>query len=119
MSTWILLTVTHSIEDKVNGKCRVSVHKRRLETRRECNCGFLSMHLQVGGTKTLTDDMLVGFTFGFGIKITHQHYYVIWGHDIVDPVYGPRYLMHPDLIIRDRMMQVGVYDMHASAVKQL
>jgi hypothetical protein len=51
----------------------------------------------------------VGFAIGLCVKVSRQKHYVRFArYLIIDPAESPFYLMQPEVIIRDGVMQVGV-----------
>ena len=75
------------------------------------------MCLVVGRGETGSDDMFVGLALGRGIEVSHKQHNVLWRlHFVINPTDGSLYLVQPNLIIRDRVMQVGIADMKASPI---
>ena len=61
--------------------------------------------------------MLVSLALGCRIEVSHEEHNVLWRLDLVIyPVDGSLNLMQPNLIVRDRVVQMRVAHMESSAV---
>jgi len=61
--------------------------------------------------------MFVGVALGRSIKVSHKQHNILWRLQFfINPADGSLDLVQPNLIVRDRVMQVSIADMEASPI---